>query len=223
MDAKQLGSFIADRRKELGMTQAELAKKLHVTDKAVSRWERGVGLPDINSMEALAEALQVGLVELMRAQRNPDETISTREAELLLGDTIALSRTNSLFTKLIGGVVLAGFAVVSVILLLILISDGSVVVFSVGSLLAGLIAWGIPIGMVAFSRSGNTGFASVSSFGFALFSVAIQFFDIANEVNAGDWAAIEDTIHVLALVVVLFCAVTVFLNTILVWRSLRKK
>lgn len=219
MDAIQLGSFIADGRKELGMTQAELAKKLHVTDKAVSRWERGVGLPDMNSVEAL----QVGLVELMRGQRNPEETISTREADLLLGDTIALSRTTSPFTRLIGGVVLAGFAAASVILLRILISGGSIVVFSVGSLLAGLIAWGIPIWMAAFSRSGNTGFAVVSSFGFALFSVAIQFFDIANEVRTGDWAAIEDTINALTLVVVLFCAVTVFLNTILVWRSLRKK
>ena len=51
MDAKQLGPFISERRKELGMTQTHLAKKLHVTDKAVSRWERGVGLPDINSIE----------------------------------------------------------------------------------------------------------------------------------------------------------------------------
>lgn len=51
MDAKQLGPFIAERRKELGMTQTHLAKKLHVTDKAVSRWERGVGLPDINSIK----------------------------------------------------------------------------------------------------------------------------------------------------------------------------
>lgn len=42
MDAKILGSYIAIRRKELGMTQAKLAEKIHVTDKAVSRWERGV-------------------------------------------------------------------------------------------------------------------------------------------------------------------------------------
>ena len=42
MDAKKIGSFIADQRKALGLTQAGLAGKLHVTDKAVSRWERGV-------------------------------------------------------------------------------------------------------------------------------------------------------------------------------------
>ena len=42
MDAKKLGQFIADRRKTLGYTQADLAEKLHVTDKAVSRWEIGV-------------------------------------------------------------------------------------------------------------------------------------------------------------------------------------
>ena len=42
MDAKKLGQFIAEIRKEQNMTQAELASKLHVTDKAVSKWERGV-------------------------------------------------------------------------------------------------------------------------------------------------------------------------------------
>ena len=42
MDAKKFGAFVADIRKEKGMTQADLAEKIHVTDKAVSRWERGV-------------------------------------------------------------------------------------------------------------------------------------------------------------------------------------
>ena len=44
------------------MTQADLAKKLQVTDKAVSRWERGLGFPDINSIEQLADALGLGSV-----------------------------------------------------------------------------------------------------------------------------------------------------------------
>ena len=59
MDAAKLGQFIAQRRKEMGMTQLVLAEKLNVTDKAVSRWERGVGLPDIGSLEDLAVALNV--------------------------------------------------------------------------------------------------------------------------------------------------------------------
>ena len=57
MDAKVFGKFIMERRKQLGMTQAELAEKINVTDKAVSRWERGLGFPDINTLEPLADAL----------------------------------------------------------------------------------------------------------------------------------------------------------------------
>ena len=48
MDAKKFGAFIAAVRKENNLTQLDLANKLHVTDKAVSKWERGMGLPDIN-------------------------------------------------------------------------------------------------------------------------------------------------------------------------------
>ena len=69
MDAKKLGQFIAEIRKEKEMTQSELASKLHVTDKAVSKWERGLGLPDINSIEPLANALGISVAEVMQAER----------------------------------------------------------------------------------------------------------------------------------------------------------
>lgn len=65
MDAKTFGAFLARVRREQGLTQAELAEQLHVTDKAVSRWERGVGLPDINTLEPLADALGLSLADLM--------------------------------------------------------------------------------------------------------------------------------------------------------------
>lgn len=68
MDAKKFGAFIADRRKQQHMTQAELAGQIGVTDKAVSRWERGLGFPDINTMEPLANALGISLLELMRSE-----------------------------------------------------------------------------------------------------------------------------------------------------------
>ena len=51
------GAFLAETRRARGLTQRDLAERLHVTDKAVSRWERGVGLPDINTLEPLADAL----------------------------------------------------------------------------------------------------------------------------------------------------------------------
>ena len=54
MEARELGLFIAKLRKEKQITQAELAKRLNVTDKAVSRWERGLGFPDINTLEPAA-------------------------------------------------------------------------------------------------------------------------------------------------------------------------
>ncbi len=53
VEAKEFGQFIAGIRKEKKMTQAELAEQIHVTDKAVSRWERGLGFPDIQTLEPL--------------------------------------------------------------------------------------------------------------------------------------------------------------------------
>lgn len=70
MDAVKLGLFISEQRKALGMTQQELAGKINVTDKAVSRWERGKGLPDINIIEPLADALGISISELMKSEKN---------------------------------------------------------------------------------------------------------------------------------------------------------
>ena len=69
MEAAKLGAFIAQLRKDANMTQAELAQKLNVTVQAVSKWERGKGLPDINTLEPLAAALGVSIIELIKAQR----------------------------------------------------------------------------------------------------------------------------------------------------------
>ena len=65
MDTNQMGHFIKERRTKLGLTQEALGKRLNVTGKAVSRWERGVGFPDIQLMEPLAKALGVSVSQLM--------------------------------------------------------------------------------------------------------------------------------------------------------------
>ena len=65
MDANATGRFIAERRKQKGYTQKELAEKLMVTDKAVSRWETGKGLPDTSLLKPLGEILGVSVGELL--------------------------------------------------------------------------------------------------------------------------------------------------------------
>lgn len=78
MDATYTGTQIAARRKALNLTQKELAAKLHVTDKAVSKWERGINFPDLGLMEPLAEALGTPpacLLGLEEASR--DEIVSS--------------------------------------------------------------------------------------------------------------------------------------------------
>ncbi len=69
VDNQKFGSFIASLRKEKGWTQLELANKLNVTDKAVSKWERGIGFPDLKMIEPLAEALDVSITEIMHAEK----------------------------------------------------------------------------------------------------------------------------------------------------------
>ncbi len=66
MKKQTMGVMIASLRKENGMTQLELAEKMGVTDKAVSKWERDLSCPDINSLPKLAEILGVSVDELMQ-------------------------------------------------------------------------------------------------------------------------------------------------------------
>lgn len=69
MDASKLGAFIRKCRMEKGLTQGQLGAAIHVTDKAISRWERGIGFPDVKLLKPLAEALGLSLEELMQCQR----------------------------------------------------------------------------------------------------------------------------------------------------------
>ena len=70
---KTLGMMIAELRKQHGMTQLELAEKMGVTDKAVSKWERDLSCPDINSLPNLAEILGVSVDELMQIKKEAEK------------------------------------------------------------------------------------------------------------------------------------------------------
>lgn len=98
MDSKVFGQFIAKTRKESGMTQADLAEIIGVTDKAVSRWERGVGFPDINTLEPLANALGLSVFELMRSERadmkEKNDGLSENEVTELMASAVEMAEEN---------------------------------------------------------------------------------------------------------------------------------
>lgn len=68
MDNTKIGAFIKQLRKEKNLTQKELATKLNITDRAISKWERGLGCPDISLLEQLATELDVTILELLKGE-----------------------------------------------------------------------------------------------------------------------------------------------------------
>lgn len=65
MDAKKTGNFIYVNRKKHGLSQKELAEQLHISDKAISKWERGLSFPDISMLIPLSEILNISLYDLL--------------------------------------------------------------------------------------------------------------------------------------------------------------
>lgn len=82
MANKSMAEVIASRRRELGLTQKDLAEKLNITDKAVSKWERGIACPDTAAIPKLAQILGISIEELMTSK--PAETSGHRGGEYLL-------------------------------------------------------------------------------------------------------------------------------------------
>lgn len=75
MENQIIGSLIAKRRKEKGMTQKDLADKLNITDRAVSKWERGICCPDISLLREIASILDISISELICGEKVDEETI----------------------------------------------------------------------------------------------------------------------------------------------------
>ena len=92
MNYKEIGLFISKKRKELNMTQKELSDKLNVTDKAVSKWERGLGCPDISILEVLSNILGVSILELLKGRNIEGKVIPVVEADDYLKNTINYSK-----------------------------------------------------------------------------------------------------------------------------------
>lgn len=106
MNIDEFGKFLSERRRALGMTQGDLAEKLNVTPKAVSRWERCVGYPDIGNFRNLAEALEVSLDSLF-ACRIKDEAQNNEEILQIMQASVEIDRKNNrIQERIVGGLIL---------------------------------------------------------------------------------------------------------------------
>ena len=114
MDMVKIGKFIAQCRKEKNLTQAQLAEKFGITDRAVSKWETGNSLPDASIMLDLCTLLSINVNELLKGERIAMENLK-KESE---ANIIALKKENEVQTKkllklewFLVGISLAGFLI----------------------------------------------------------------------------------------------------------------
>ena len=123
MDQLKIGKFIAECRKQKNLTQMQLSEKLGITDKAVSKWERGLAMPDSSIMLELCGILSISVNELLSGEKSNMENNDQKNEELLLEMTRELEAKektiwNAMWTimtvsiiGLIGGLVLVAFFV----------------------------------------------------------------------------------------------------------------
>lgn len=94
MDQIKIGRFIAENRRLQGLTQAQLAERLNITDRAVSKWETGRSLPDAALMLALCEILKISVNELLNGEKVTMENNQEKNEQLLLEMAKELEKKN---------------------------------------------------------------------------------------------------------------------------------
>ena len=128
MDPLKTGSIICEARKKLNMTQKELADKVYVSDKAVSKWERGICFPDISVLIPLTEVLGISLYDLLKGEK-----MTKKDLEETLRTTIAYSNNEVERKK-------RKYMLISVIsILIVIIISACIIIVNNNSELSGII------------------------------------------------------------------------------------
>ena len=104
MDMQKTGHLIADTRKELGLTQAQLAEAIGVTYKAISRWETGRGFPDAAYLQPLSQALDLSIAEIVNGERTHPETAAKQTDDALLAALAYSKGMQSTFIAVLLGI-----------------------------------------------------------------------------------------------------------------------
>ena len=105
MDPKKTGNLISKARGEKGLTQKELASKLHITDKAVSKWERGISLPDISLFIPISELLGISLYELLGGTSKNDK-LGQKDVDDMIKKTIKKGKEDNRWKHIIKNIVI---------------------------------------------------------------------------------------------------------------------
>ena len=119
MDQLKIGRFIAAERKRQGLTQRQLAEQLSISDKTISKWECGKGLPEVSLMLPLCKALQIGVNDLLSGERLCEDNYRKRAEENLM-NLIEENRENK--NRMLYSVLCVGVTVVAVAALVALAS-----------------------------------------------------------------------------------------------------
>ena len=123
MNYETIGKFIQQKRKEKQLTQKELAYKLGVTDKAVSKWERGQGCPDVSILEILSKELGVSILEILKGRIIENEIIKVTEANDYIKETIKITKNN--IKEAINKVV--AFLIISISIILLILNIENII------------------------------------------------------------------------------------------------
>ena len=113
MDQEKIGKFILELRKDKKMTQQELADKIGVTDRAISKWENGRGMPDISLMKPLCEILDITLNELISGEKIDKKEYQKKSDENIFKTIKYTNKKTNFFKKFL-------ICLISVFLILIL-------------------------------------------------------------------------------------------------------
>ncbi len=115
MDLNKIGQYIAGKRKTLGLTQKQLAEKLGVSDKSVSKWERGVCLPDVSLYTELCAALGIGINEFISGEDIAENDLPRRAEENILQAATDGKRRRKRLLWIVGALLVLSLAALSVI------------------------------------------------------------------------------------------------------------
>lgn len=118
MDQDNIGKFILELRREKGLTQMELADKLGVTDKAVSKWENGRCMPDLSLLKPLCDILDISINELLSGKRLTKEEYQKKLEENIIEINLTTLKKNAIKTLKI--VLITVLSTISLVILLIL-------------------------------------------------------------------------------------------------------